>query len=61
MWGGGGGGGKINHPGQLAPQLCNQAYEAERQSIQLSLTCIITAIVTAIDATSYSDSLKELK
>ena len=49
-----GGGGKINRPGQLAPHLCDQEYETERQGIQLNLTCIITAI----DATSYSDSLK---
>ena len=45
------GGGKINRPGQLAPRLCNQAYETERQGILLSLTCIMTVI----DATSYSD------
>ena len=53
----GGGGGKINRPGQLGPRLCNQAYVTERQGIQLNFTCIITVI----DATSYSDSLKELK
>ena len=51
------GGGKINRPGQLAPRLCNQAYETERLGIQLNLTCIMTAI----DATSYSDSLKQVK
>ena len=48
---------KINRPRQLAPRLCNQAYATERLGIQLNLTCILTAI----DATSYSDSLKELK
>ena len=37
-------GGKINRPGQLAPRLCNQAYETERQGILLNLTCIMTAI-----------------
>ena len=53
----GGGGGKINRPGQLAPRLCNQAYVTERQGIKLNLTCIMTVI----DATSYSDSLKQVK
>ena len=50
-------GGKINCLGQLAPRLCNQAYETERQGKQLYLTCIMTVI----DATSYSDSLKQVK
>ena len=49
-------GGKINCPGQLAPHHCNQAYGTERQGIQLNLTCIITVT----DATSYSDSLKQV-
>ena len=49
-------GGKINHPGQLAPRLCNQAYGTERQGIQLNLTCIMTVT----DATSFSDSLKQV-
>ena len=55
VWGGEGG--KINRPGQLALHLCNQAYETKQQGIQLNLTCI----TTAIDATSYSDSLKLVK
>ena len=54
--GGGGGGGKINHPGQLAPRLCDQEYETNRQGQQLNLICIMTVI----DATSYSDSLKQV-
>ena len=49
-------GGKINRPGQLAPRLCNQAYETERKGIQLNLTCIMTVT----DATSFSDSLKQV-
>ena len=49
-------GGKINGPGQLAPRLCNQAYGTERQGIQLNLTCIMTVT----DATSFSDSLKQV-
>ena len=49
--------GKINCLGQLAPRLCNQAYETERQGKQPNLTCIMTVI----DATSYSDSLKQVK
>ena len=43
-------GGKIN-------RLFNQAYETERQGIQPDLTCIMTFIET----TSYSDSLKQVK
>ena len=53
---GGGGGVKINRPGQLAPRLCNQAYGTEQQGIQLNLTCIMTVT----DATSFSDSLKQV-
>ena len=49
-------GGKINRPEQLAARLFNQAYETERQGIQLNLTCIMTLT----DATSYADSLKEV-
>ena len=49
-------GGKINHPGQLVPRLCNQAYGTERQGIQLNLTCIMTVT----DAASFSDSLKQV-
>ena len=49
--------GKINCLGQLAPRLCNQAYETERQGKQPNLTCIMTVF----DATSYSDSLKQVK
>ena len=51
------GGGNINHPGQLAPCLCNQAYETERQSLHLNLTCFMTVI----DASSYSGILKQVK
>ena len=49
-------GGKINRPGQPTPHHCNQAYGNERQGIRLNLTCIITVT----DATSYSDSLKQV-
>ena len=42
-------GGKINCLGQLAPGLCNQAYETERQGKQPNLTCIMNVI----NATSY--------
>ena len=55
--GGVGRGGKVNRPGQLGPHHCNQAYETKQQVLQLNLTCIMTAI----DVTSYSDSLKQVK
>ena len=49
-------GGKINRPGQLEPRFRDQEYETKRQGKQLNLTCILTVI----DATSYSDSLKQV-
>ena len=50
-------GGQDKPPWTACPRLCNQAYKTERQGIQLNLTCIMTVI----DATSYSDSFKQVK